>query len=485
MRVRRRLVILLLLALAVVACSPGPGAGGRLEGTEWIVRSIAIDGQLTIAEEGRYADATFDTRRISGWSGCNTYDARYRSGGRTLFVSPAAVTLMACDEATMAFEQAYLANLDASRFYTASRTTLTIYGADGSTLLVFDASPRNPLLGPWIVDSFASGSSVSAPLEGTQLDLTFGLTDVGGSAGCNRFDGTYNTNGNVVRVGRLATTRMACEQPILDQETAFLEALQGVAFLDRRSMDTLHLTDRDGSMVIALMRPPTDEAEPSPSGEPSAEPSTEPSAEPSATEAPTPTPEPTPSPTPEPTPTPAPSPTAEPTSAPTDAPSIPPIDPETASCDLVDGETALASIAYPASWFTLTEPAELACRYFDPAEISVPEDPATLTAAITVSLDATPYADAVTAATDPAAWTVRAALTAALDEVPATVVAAEALADVGSITAGQSRVSYLLDYGAAGTLVLSTVGAAGDQTDAANAVVLGLMVQASTFTVPG
>jgi heat shock protein HslJ len=152
MRVRRRLVILLLLALAVVACSPGPGAGGRLEGTEWIVRSIAIDGQLTIAEEGRYADATFDTRRISGWSGCNTYDARYRSGGRTLFVSPAAVTLMACDEATMAFEQAYLANLDASRFYTASRTTLTVYGADGSTLLVFDASPRNPLLGPWIVD---------------------------------------------------------------------------------------------------------------------------------------------------------------------------------------------------------------------------------------------------------------------------------------------------------------------------------------------
>ena len=54
---RRLLAALLGLALVVIACSPGPGAGGRLEGTDWVLRSLAVNGQLAIAEEGQYADA--------------------------------------------------------------------------------------------------------------------------------------------------------------------------------------------------------------------------------------------------------------------------------------------------------------------------------------------------------------------------------------------------------------------------------------------
>ena len=47
---------------------------------------------------------------------------------------------------------------------------------------------------------------------------------VQGSAGCNRMTGTYQLDGQKLKFGPLATTRMAC--PDMQTETAFLKALQ-------------------------------------------------------------------------------------------------------------------------------------------------------------------------------------------------------------------------------------------------------------------
>ena len=134
---------------------------------------------------------------------------------------------MACDPAAMEFEQSYLALLTDSRFYSVRRDTLTIFDAIGSTALVFDAAPRNPLLGTWGADSFGvPPSTVVGLLDGTELEVVFGIATIGGFSGCNSFSGAYGTNGNVVRIGRLATTRLACEPEVMEQETAFLAALE-------------------------------------------------------------------------------------------------------------------------------------------------------------------------------------------------------------------------------------------------------------------
>ena len=126
-RHHRLLGVSLLFAFAsflFAACSAGPGSGGVIEGTEWILRSYADGDTLAIVPETQYADAEFDRARVTGLSGCNSYNAVYRQGGRTLLVSQPAVTLMACDEESMAFEQTFLANLQASRFYSVKRETL-------------------------------------------------------------------------------------------------------------------------------------------------------------------------------------------------------------------------------------------------------------------------------------------------------------------------------------------------------------------------
>ncbi len=284
----RRIATLVAVGLLVAACSAGPGSGGQLEGTTWVLRSYQQNAGLTILPENLYADADFDAFRVTGFGGCNQYDALYRSGGRTLFVSQPAVTLMACDQPAMDFEQAFISLLQASRYYDVGRDTLTIFDADRSTTLVFDAAPRNPLLGKWLVTAYeTTEGTVVAPPKGIELDVVFGIANVGGFSGCNSFSGTYGTNGNVVRISRLAATQKACATEVMDQEAAFLAALQGAALIDSRG-PTLNLTDMNGHLVVGLARPPTEETQPSPSPTPSG--TATPTAPPTPTGTPIPTP---------------------------------------------------------------------------------------------------------------------------------------------------------------------------------------------------
>ena len=165
--------------LLVAACSTASGtasdtadgSGGEIQATNWVLRSYDVAGSLTIVPDDLYADADFRAQRVKGFAGCNTYDAVYWASGRQLLVSMAATTLMACADPAGSFETAYLALLDQSRYFNIRLDTLTIRGADGTILLVFDAAPNNPLLGSWIVDSYASAPGTDqGPARGDRAD---------------------------------------------------------------------------------------------------------------------------------------------------------------------------------------------------------------------------------------------------------------------------------------------------------------------------
>ena len=467
----RLIAVLVVVAGLVAACSSGEGTGGQLDGTKWILRSYLVDSTLTLVPDTEYADAEFDASRVSGFGGCNRYDALYRTGGRTLFITDPASTLMACVEPSMDFETAYLALLGQSRFFTARANTLTIYGPGGETLLVFDAAPENPLLGRWVVDSYSNApGSVVAVLPGTELDVVFGIGNVAGFAGCNQFSGTYGTNGNVVRIGQLATTRIACADDVMTQETAFLEALQGAALIEARTA-AVTLQDLNGSPNVFLVRPP----EAVEGSAPPAEASATPKPTEKATEKPT--EKPTASPTPKPTPSPTPKPTATPTTAPP-----PTFAPDVATCPLnTADDVKVAKITYPASWSTVTTPADLKCQYFDPAPITVPADPSTLVTAVMASSSDTTFADAVAAATDATSWDVTATEDLTLSGLDATAIAATATADSAGIPVGTSRYAYFVNVGSSGTVTMWTVGTVGEGEFANDSTILSLMVSQSKF----
>jgi heat shock protein HslJ len=477
----RRAVAAVLFGVLLASCASVAGSGGQIEGTQWVLHSYDQGGTLTIVPETIFADATFESHVVTGQAGCNSFRALYQSGSRTLLVSQASMTLMACDQPTMDFEQAYLTLLQSSRFYTVRNETLTVFDALGSPALVYDAAPSNPVLGRWDVDSYlVPPSTVTAPIAGTQLDVVFGIASVGGSSGCNTFTGTYGTNGIALRISPLATTRLACDQAVMDQETAFLSALQGVSLIDYRGSQ-VRLTDRNGNLVVGLVRrAAVAEASPSPSASsaPAASATPKPSASPTPKPSASPTPKPTPTKTPEPTKAPAPSASAVPP-----LPSVPPL-PATATCDLAPagGGSAVAKLVYPGTWNTVTTPADLVCRYFDPKPITVPADPATLQTAVMAKVLATPYADAVTAATNPANWTVARQGSSTVSGTPYTCVDATALVATAGVPVGSSAFSCLVNVGSAGTVVIQTIGTAGDVTYEEHSAIVSLMTGASTFT---
>jgi hypothetical protein len=140
-------------------------------------------------------------------------------------------------------------------------------------------------------------------------------------------------------------------------------------------------------------------------------------------------------------------------------------------------------VSYPASWSTVSEPADLACRYFDPEPIEVPADPATLTTAVTIVLGADPLDAAVAAATDPASWDVSRQVDATIGGQPATVVEATATADTAGIPIGTARLAYVIELPGGGTMTIQTTGTAGDAAFATNSTVASLM--AATLEVAG
>ena len=65
------------------------------------------------------------------------------------------------------------------------------------------------------------------PVAGTGISAEFSADGkVRGSAGCNRYSGTYTISANSITFSSpMATTMMMCDAAVMEQETAYLKAL--------------------------------------------------------------------------------------------------------------------------------------------------------------------------------------------------------------------------------------------------------------------
>ena len=106
------------------------------------------------------------------------------------------------------------------------------------------------LEGPtWLLDKTIPGSEITA---------LFANGQVSGSAGCNTYQGTYRSTRaagrNTIEFGPLATTRMMCDEPLMEQEGLYLAALEsakeyvieGFALSIEYPGGTLLYYDKDG-----------------------------------------------------------------------------------------------------------------------------------------------------------------------------------------------------------------------------------------------
>jgi heat shock protein HslJ len=80
----------------------------------------------------------------------------------------------------------------------------------------------------WQLVQYGPAENLTLALEETTVTLNFEEDgQVNGLSGCNQYGGSYELDGRSITIGPLASTRMAClEDGIMEQESAFLQALQ-------------------------------------------------------------------------------------------------------------------------------------------------------------------------------------------------------------------------------------------------------------------
>lgn len=81
------------------------------------------------------------------------------------------------------------------------------------------------LEGNWMLVSYGSSESPIAPLETSPVTLSFGPEGVVGNAGCNQFGGSFQFENGTLTFSNLVSTLMACDEAIMAQETAIMDAL--------------------------------------------------------------------------------------------------------------------------------------------------------------------------------------------------------------------------------------------------------------------
>jgi heat shock protein HslJ len=242
----------LLLAVVLAACGRDSGSGG-LNDTEWALDSLSGAAAL----DGVSATMTFaDDDQLFGSASCNRYTGTWEDGDDdALTLTPGAMTRMACDEPVMSQEQAFIAAMTNTASYRRDGDELTLRDSAGNDLATLDElDPADLVDTPWEVTHYNTGQqAVVSVIEGSNLTAVFGDDGmINGSGGCNSFSAAYETDDETITIDAPVSTLIACDQPIMDQEAAYFQALQQAATFELGE-DTLALHAADGALLVSYV----------------------------------------------------------------------------------------------------------------------------------------------------------------------------------------------------------------------------------------
>ena len=117
--------------------------------------------------------------------------------------------------------------------------------------------PVADLDGEWVLLRGSVGGEPLELIEGARVSLRIDGSEIGGTAACNQFGGDIDRDGERVTIGALSMTEMACAEPIMGLEAAYLE---GFARVDtaRRDVDRLRLTGPATELEFTVLEPTPD-----------------------------------------------------------------------------------------------------------------------------------------------------------------------------------------------------------------------------------
>ncbi|MCP1661708.1 MAG: META domain-containing protein [Methanocalculus sp. MSAO_Arc1] len=262
--------LLLLVCLAVAGCvseaplAPDEPAAPPLAGTSWELEQFTMTKANPL--DGTTITLIFDDGSLGGNAGCNLYFGSFTQEDEQIAIDGIGSTLMYCTEpGVMDQEHLYLSLLGDVATAQIDCDTLILYDGDGVAMLAFtevvppeEKDPSAELPGSdWQLETFIDSETASSLVLETTITLSFDHEGISGSAGCNRYVGTYTLDGSTIEFGPVGATKMYCGEPgVMDQESRYLSYLENMSSVLIKG-DRLTLTDDEGdqSLVFTRMQP--------------------------------------------------------------------------------------------------------------------------------------------------------------------------------------------------------------------------------------
>ena len=128
----------------------------------------------------------------------------------------------------------------------AAAATLASCAHDGTTMTTGATSPPTLAGTQWTIASLNG----AAPAAQRKAEIRFSEDRISGNAGCNSFGGGYAVADNVMTATRLVSTKMACPEPGMAQESAVFEILAQPVTMTWQSDGSLMLNGDAGTMTL-------------------------------------------------------------------------------------------------------------------------------------------------------------------------------------------------------------------------------------------
>jgi len=109
----------------------------------------------------------------------------------------------------------------------------------------------------WRLTSYLNGAKVLTSVTGVKpvTALFDSSGKLSGSAGCNQYSATYTVAGTGITITQPISTLMACQEPVMQQESMYLADLTKASSYSNTPGDTLTFFDASGAVILVYKRP--------------------------------------------------------------------------------------------------------------------------------------------------------------------------------------------------------------------------------------
>jgi len=238
------------------APAPAKNSAG-LEGTSWVLSSYTDSSGTSVDAVAKPpATLSFTADAVSGSTPCNNFSGTYKSDGSSLTIELGPMTAKACtDDAGNKQEAAITTNMANVASFSIDGSDLTLKDKSGATLLEYTENTVTLEGSAWTATGVNNGKgAVSSTALTEHITATFGPDGaLSGSGGCNDYNATYTVDGaDGLTIGPIASTRKACADDVMNEESAYFAALGNVAKFEIDG-DTLTLRDSSGSTQVTYV----------------------------------------------------------------------------------------------------------------------------------------------------------------------------------------------------------------------------------------